>query len=130
MSIKEAFFEACDDAKAPEGSYVSLYRKSQYYGGPEEGGWYGTDCTILAYKYYPTEEAAAAALEQVEKLAQEKTQEAKMVYGEQCLREMDWLESRGLDSDYLREPDGPDEFYVLIESTPGSNCSIGPRRYE
>lgn len=42
MSLENAFYEVCDQAKEPEGAYVSLYSRGQVYGGPEEGGWWRT----------------------------------------------------------------------------------------
>ena len=38
MSIKEAFFSVCKDAKSVEQLCVSLYLHTRPYGGPEEGG--------------------------------------------------------------------------------------------
>ena len=41
--INEAFFNICREAKPAKSSYVSLYVNVPYYGGPEEGGWWGSD---------------------------------------------------------------------------------------
>jgi hypothetical protein len=130
MSLLEAFHEACENAQDPEGFWVSLYQRSPYYGGPEEGGWWGQDTVIVSYKYYPTKEAAEAAMRAVEKLAKSETQRALDEYGEQCQRESEWLDERGLDDNYLSEPDGPDEYFVVLETNPGSHCVRGQRHYE
>ena len=130
MSLSEAFHEACENAQDPEGFWVSLYQKSPYYGGPEEGGWWGEDIIIVSYKYYPTKESAEAAMNSVKKLAESETMRAKAEYGDQCLRESEWLEERGLDDNYLSEPDGPDEYFVVLETNPGSHSLRGQRCYQ
>lgn len=127
--IREAFEQALKDAKPAQGYYVTLMEAESYYGGPEEGGWWGTNHTIVSYKYFQTEEEAQAAKETIEKLAEELEADSQREYGEQCLREMDWLEARGLDADYLPEPDGPSRYYVVVsEGLPES--SYGPTHYE
>jgi hypothetical protein len=112
--IHEAFHRVCLQAKAPETWYVCLMEKAQFYGGPEEGGWWGTDTFLSAYQEFPTEEAAEAAAEEVRKLADELSKQSRREHGRQCLRETEWLEARGLDADYLPEPDGPSEYHVLV----------------
>jgi hypothetical protein len=112
--IREAFEQTCREAKAAEGWYVSLLEAVQFYGGPEEGGWWGEDVVLVAYQYYPTEEQARAAQEAVEELARELEAVALREYGELCRQQMDWLEARGLDADYLPENDGPSEFHVVL----------------
>jgi len=32
--------ESHPDFSVPQGAWVSVYRRSQNYGGPEEGGWW------------------------------------------------------------------------------------------
>lgn len=129
MYIQIAFDEVCKDAKPAHGFYVCLMERVSFYGGPEEGGWWGADTHIAAYQYFPTEEQARAAQEQISKLAYELEQDARKQFGEACLNEMEWLEARGLDADYLPEPDGPSEFYVIVsEGLPKE--SRGCRHYE
>ena len=129
MSIQDAFNQVCKNAKQAQGFYVCLMQKTQRYGGPEEGGWWTNDRIVVAYQYFTTEEQASAAKEQVEKLAEEMTQDEKRLYGEHCLRQMEFLDARGLDADYLPENDGPEEFYVTVsEGIP--EPSYGPSHYE
>lgn len=126
--LKQAFELACEDAKTPEGSYVCLIEDVPFFGGPEEGGWYGEDSIIVAYQYCETEEEAAAIKEKIQELAQELQIRSEQEYGDQCLREMNWLDDRGLDADFLPEPDGPSTYRVHIsESLPRSN--FGCRNY-
>ena len=114
--IQDAFDEVCTEAVMAEGAYVVLMERVPYYGGPEEGGWWGSDTHIRAYQYFPTLAQAEAARMQVEKLAQLLSADARHSYGQQCLREVEWCDARGLDADYPREPDGESSFYVLVSS--------------
>ncbi len=129
-TMQEAFTKVCSEAKKPEGCYVSLYCDRPFFGGHEEGGWWGSDTTLVAYQWYPTAEAAEAAVVSVKKYAEQKTAEAKRAYGEQCTRELEWLDERGLDSDALPEVNGEETFWVTNEVLPGSHESQGNRRYE
>ena len=128
--IKESFFEVCREAKPAESHYLSLYVSIPFYGGPEEGGWWGSDTELCAYQAFPTEEALEAAKVKVEELAVQLNADAKKGFGEQCLREMDWLEARGLEADYLPEPDGEVTYYVVTEEEAGSRQCRGCRHYE
>lgn len=127
--LQSAFDAVCKEAKKPEGFYVVLMERAPFYGGPEEGGWWGSDRIVTAYQHFTTEEAANAAKDQVEKLAKELSEESKKEFGKQCLREMNWLEARGLEADFLREPDGDSEYYVVVtEELPQNNYDT--RHYE
>lgn len=46
--IRESFFQVCGDAKPSNSFYVSLYSARPFYGGPEEGGWWGRDYVLEA----------------------------------------------------------------------------------
>ncbi len=130
MSISEAFFKICSDAKPIASHYVSLYCNQSYYGGPEEGGWWGTHVVLVAYQEYDTIEQAARAKELVDKFAKELNEDEKKSFGQQCLNEMEWLEQRGLESDYLPEVDGPNDYFVVVESIVGECQRRGPTHYE
>lgn len=127
--LEHAFHEVCNKAIKCEGCYVALMERVPFYGGPEEGGWWGTDTNVVAYQHFPSEELAHAAADRVRELAEKLSVEAKREYGQQCLREMEWLDARGLDADYLPEPDGEREYYVTVTDelpTPSYGC----RHYE
>lgn len=128
--IKEAFHTICDNAKPAKSVYVSLYVNTPYYGGPEEGGWWGEDTSLVAYKEYSNIESAKVALEAINKYAQELNEKSKINFSKRCASECDWLEKRGLDSDYLPEVDGEENYFVVIESTLGHSCKDGIRHYE
>ncbi len=127
--LQAAFDAVCEEAKQARGCYVVLMEEVPFYGGPEEGGWWGTDTFIVAYQYFPTEEQAEAAREQVERLARELEEESRKEFGHQCLNEMEWLDERGLEADFLPEPDGESHFHVVVsEGLPLE--SRGCRHYE
>jgi hypothetical protein len=112
--LRDAFEAVVCDAKVPEDWYVCLMERIPYYGGPEEGGWWGEDTNLVAYHKCRSEEEARAYMAAVQKLADELTAESRKAFGEQCLRECEWLEARGLDADYLPEPGGETTYDVMV----------------
>lgn len=127
--IQSAFDLVCKVRPKGEGCFVVLMEETSFYGGPEEGGWWGHDQLVRAYKHYPSRELADATGERIKMLAQELSAEAKKVYGEQCLRETEWLDARGLDDNFLPEPDGESTFYVIVDDHVPED-SYGCRHYE
>lgn len=128
---RDAFFEICNNPEPGERAIVSLYVSVPFYGGPEEGGWWGNDTSLVAYQIFPTMEQAEAAKAKIDETVVEKrNREERRRFGEQCLRELAWLEARGLDADYLPEVDGESKYYVVIEDRAGSHESRGCRHYE
>ena len=130
MSIRNDFFAACRDATPAASRCVSLYVSEPYYGGPEEGGWWGNDTRLIATQEFSTEAAAAAAKQHIEKLAEQSTDDARRAFGKQCLAECEWLDSRGLDADFLPEVAGNENYWVAVEEQAGSFESQGSRHYE
>ena len=129
--LADAFHEVCDQAEESETHFVSLYVAVPYYGGPEEGGWWGTDVHLEATQGFPTKAQAEAARDRVEELARQATDAARRQWGDQCLRELDAAEARGMDAqDLFGETDGHDEYRVVIEKEPGSQSHRGCRYYE
>ena len=130
--VNEAFRQICNAAVVHDGQtwYVSLYREEQQYGGPEEGGWWRTVTAIESYQEFSTREQAVAVAKQVEKFADELTEKGRREHGEQCIRECEWLDALWLDADWLPEPDGPGEYFVVVESVPGQHNYSGPDHYE
>ena len=112
--LQAAFDAICTEQRTPETWYVCLIESYQAYGGPEEGGWWYTRSSLVAYQAFASRELAEAAAESVEKLAAELDEQAQWQYGEMCLSQCEWLEARGLDPDYLPENDGPDEYRVMV----------------
>lgn len=127
--ILDAYLETIPDAEPSEIVYVSLYSNIPFYGGPEEGGWYGEDTVLIAY--YACEKRIAKKLKkQINKLAKEKSKRELEKYGDHCLRTCEWLNQRGLDPDYLPEPDGPVTYFVVVEKQPGSRTHYDSRTYQ
>jgi hypothetical protein len=127
--LSQAFHLALPDAKEPEKWYVSLVEVDRVYLGPEEGGRWGDDRTVVAFKEYPTSELAEAAAASIRKLAQELQEQAQRAHGKHCQESMEWLDARGLDADFLPEPDGPTTYQVIVsEEIPQG--SMAQRRYE
>jgi hypothetical protein len=72
---------------------------------------------------------AEAAKQLIEAEAKRLTEEARRKEGKYCLSQMEFLEDRGLEADYLRENDGPSRFYVEVINTIPEN-HYGARHYE
>lgn len=130
MSIQDAYKKLCQNAKTAKSCYVSLYVRKPFYGGAEEGGWWGEDVQLVEYLLVNTEEEADALSKAVEEEAKDMTNDARKRFGEQCIRETEWLDARGLDDDALPQVDGHEEYFVVVESSPGSKCYQGCRHYE
>lgn len=127
--ISKAFFDICADATPAKAHYVSLYVSIPFYGGPEEGGWWGRDTELVAYHRVSNDVEAEAICEQVNQLAEQLSKEAHDKFNRACAAECEWLEARGLDADYLPEVDGNESYFVTTESTPGSLVEEGDRCY-
>lgn len=129
--ITDAFRQVCNQAEESEDRFVSLYCVVPYYGGPEEGGWWGRDVKLIATQVYPTEAQATAAKARVEELAKQLKADAHRDYGDLCRSQ---LESCGWDGEEAQsrygEVDGAEDYFVAIESNPGSRESRGCRHYE
>ena len=128
--MKDAFFTACKEAVPAASNFVSLYLNTPFYGGPEEGGWWGNDTSLVASQEYSTQQTAELAKTHVEKLAEKATADSKRAYSERCLAETEWLDARGLDDSFLPEVDGSAEYFVVVETRAGSCESRGCRHYE
>jgi hypothetical protein len=127
--LSEAFFSLCANATPARRSYVSLYVSTPFYGGPEEGGWWGEDVELVAYQLVSSDEDADALVEKIKALAEQLNKDAKRAFSEGCRKQLEWLEQRGLDSDFLPEVDGEESYYVTVEETPGSHTTQGSRQW-
>jgi hypothetical protein len=126
--IREAFDVVISDAVKTETWYVSLVEEVTFYGGPEEGGWWGHDYIVHSYKEFPSETLARIAADAVTRLATDLSYESRKAHNQQCLREMAWCDARGLDADYLPEPDGESKFHVYVTDEIPEN-SYASRHY-
>lgn len=132
--VKAAFDQVCAKAVVAESNYVSLYVELPFYGGPEEGGWWSSDTELVAFQEVSSEAEAKAIKEQVEKLAESLSEQARQRFYEQCAREVEYVEQRDPMADvsdyFPAEPDGEERYWVATESKPGSLKREGSRYYE
>jgi len=128
-ATQQAFYQVCDEAEPVVSAYVSLYCSSPFYGGAEEGGWWGTDVHLVSTFHCMTMEKADAVLEKVKILAAELNEQAKQSFYTQCLAELDAADRRGIDYDSLREVDGKETYFVVTEEIQGEHTSIGDRHW-
>ena len=130
--IQEAFWEALMDATLVQDWHCTLYLTERWYGGAEEGGWWGSTVTAVAHVSYKTPSEAEAALDAVKQLAIAKTKEAKQIHGDVCLRQLDYCEQRGIDdaNSVFGEIDGEDSYSVRIENELGASEYSTSRYYE
>jgi|TARA_R110000824_G_scaffold116455_8_gene267918 hypothetical protein len=131
MTIEDAFTEAIETPPIEASTtYVSLYERVPFYGGPEEGGWWGQDTALNSYHRFATLEQAEQALERIETLAEELTKEAKSEWAKQCLHECEQAEARGMEpSDLYPETAGETEYFATVEGVLNSLESQQDRHY-
>jgi hypothetical protein len=128
--LREAFEFVCTNAVKHQGVFLSIYRRSPFYGGPEEGGWWGEDVALEESQEFDFVAEAQLALDSIDLHVEAENNAAKLAYSRRCRRESDWLEARGLDDNALPEVSGPDSVFVRIETVRGSFESTGARHYE
>lgn len=128
--LEHSFHAACKQAKPRGSHFVSLYEQIPFYGGPEEGGWWGSDTRLVASQEFATRDAADAARGQVDAIAKQASEDAKDAYGQQCLDELARCDERGEDVDALPEVDGEAEFFVIVEERSGQAEERGDRHWE
>ena len=109
---------------------VSLYVEAPYFGGPEEGGWWGHDFQLVEHVVCPSAAMAETLRARVERRADTMTDEAKTAWSKHCQRELDDAERRGIDPSDLPETDGHDAYHVMVESYAGENASTGSRQWQ
>lgn len=78
------FVRSQPDYKQAQGAWVSIYRTSRHFGGPEEGGWWYDRTTLEGSKYFPSEEEAAAFLDQAKQRIEEMNQEEAPMRARAC----------------------------------------------
>jgi len=129
--IQSAFETICANRQRPEGVWLSLYARVPFYGGPEEGGWWGNDTILEATQQFGFTDEAEAARVRVEQLAKDISEQARRDYGKQCNDEIEWCDARGIDHEtFLREPDGPTRYFVVLEARRGSFEHQDDRHWE
>jgi hypothetical protein len=130
---KEAFYALVADIQPAAKSYISLYVTLPFFGGPEEGGWWGSDTELVAFAEVSNGVEANAIRDKVVELAEQMSKDAKDRFNRQCATEVEWVEQHDPMADvadYYPEVDGEETYWVATESTPGSMVSQGSRHYE
>jgi len=110
--------------------FVSVYRKERFYGGPEEGGWYGTDMFLERSVQVKSKTLARELKARWTEWATGKTKDARLDWSNLCQRELDAAEAKLIDPLSLPEPNLPDEYIIHIETKKGSLERRGSRQYE
>lgn len=128
--VRTAFLQACKNAEPAKAAYLTLYVDRPFYGGPEEGGWWGADTEVVAHQRFESEEVAYRAREEVLELAKQLSENSRDAFNRRCAIETEWLEARGLDDSFLPEVDGEDRYWVAVEEQLGSYAAEGSRHYE
>jgi hypothetical protein len=110
--------------------YVVLWVNCPYYGGPEEGGWWGNDRIPQAYTECATEAQAEALRDRIEVLAQSLSSEASRDHGRTCLNQLAYCEARGIDdsNSVYGETDGEDSYDVSVQEN-RPEATYGDRHY-
>lgn len=119
-----AFHGICKNAISSEEWFVCLMERDRVYLGPWEGGTWGDDTRVEAWQSFPSEELARKAAKAVEELAKELSEASRREHGKQCLREMKWLEDRGLEADFLPEPTTTDYYVWVGQEIPEAQTAL------
>ena len=129
--IETAFNELVSEPIPCSVFYVVLWRKIPFYGGPEEGGWWGSDDIPEKYTVTATEAEATVLFQRIHDLAEKLSEEARHDHGRACQAQLEWCEERGIDdsNSIFGEDDGPESFYVTVEESLPKPC-FGTRHYE
>jgi hypothetical protein len=119
----------------PEGQahYVVIYHGEQYYGGPEEGGWYGWDYVWTGYAVFASKDEATKARDWIERAMNPWNDELVQQRNEALASEYEALVARDPSADF----DGPDDdesgcfesYSVSVQETKPED-SFGSRHYE
>ena len=128
--LVDAFRAICETAEESAIRYVSLYVNVPFYGGPEEGGWWGTDTELIATYQCQTESEAGQIYERIESYVADLNKEAEREHNKHCLHQWQDEERRGYDSnDLYGEVDGAEQYWVTVEEQSGSCKSRGDRQW-
>ena len=125
----QAWNEIIEDSEVAQECYLSLYENVSYYGGPEEGGWWGYLQILQKYCKCSSREQAEMLSNKLREHCEQLNKESKKADGEDCLRHMERADRRGEDVDDDGY-DGPSTYYMIIESMPGQHQVTTKSHYE
>lgn len=126
--LRDAYHRVIENAESAGRKYVSLYVRAEYYGGPEEGGWWGHDSILESYVEVSNMDMAERIYNDVYAEVERMNAERKADHNAALSRQCDEAWNRGEDLDDVGYA-GPDEYFVVIESVPGECASVGERCY-
>lgn len=127
MDLREIFHAVCENAQQSEGKYLCLMARVPYYGGPEEGGWWGEDHIVESYQFCENQVILDKILTEINELVRKENEETKTAYNRFCSDEWERDDSDGPDS--LAVLNGPSELFIEIQdNVPQSR--YGNRYYE
>lgn len=127
--IEKAFWRTIPKAERAHERWVCLRESRPFYGGPQEGGWWGSDEILVATHRVETIERAEALRAKIESEAAQLSAEARRDFGDRCLRGLEYADEKGLDPSDLPEVDGESRFYVTIEEESPESI-FGSRHWE
>jgi len=131
MSNIFAAFNAIVESPIPcRRHFVVLWEHRPFYGGPEEGGWWGADELPVSYCATSTEVEAVELRLRIMELAKDITKQAQEEYEATCSHQLQWCEDRNIYdcNSIFGEVDGPIRYYVTVtDELP--NARFGERHY-
>jgi hypothetical protein len=111
--------------------WVSLYAIEPFYGGPEEGGWWGKDQRLVWWKAYSNKHEAEQTMRKIEAFIKMFNSIERTNWYIQCEKELDIADAIGMNVNRLfGETSGPMEYECFVEENLGSNENHGSRLYE
>ena len=85
-----------------------------FYGGPEEGGWYGSDVLLVQTAEVANESLANKLSAAIQDLAKQLSIEARREDDLHMSLVLDAADAAGIDYENLPEPDGASSFFVIV----------------
>lgn len=128
--IEEAWNKVVEDATKAEECYVVLFCDRPFYGGPEEGGWWGTDRLVLSYRRCSTIDEAEAILAKMDEEVKNLNREAEMDHGYLCLAQCERADALGVEVEYLYGEDSGANRYRATITQEVPQDYYGNRYYE
>jgi len=128
--IIEAFNAIVESPIPCRRNFVVLWEHRPFYGGPEEGGWWGGDDIPVSYTATHTSVEATELRHRIMELARNLTKESQQEHEATCSSQLQWCEDRNIyDSNSIfGEVDGPIRYYVTVtDELP--NARFGDRHY-
>ena len=125
----QAWNEIIEDSEVAQECYLCLYEQVPYYGGPEEGGWWGYLNILKEYCKCSSHEAAEMLSNKLREHCEQLNKESKIADSDDCLRHIERADRRGEDVDDDGY-EGASTYHLTIESIPGQSQNTTRSHYE